>query len=36
MTGATGPWSKGRILFLVVGIILVGVGIWLLAPSVLG
>jgi hypothetical protein len=36
MTGATGPWSKGRILFLVLGIILVGVGIWLLAPSVLG
>lgn len=36
MTGATGPWSKGRILFLVAGIILVGVGIWLLAPSVLG
>jgi hypothetical protein len=29
----TGPWSKGRILFLVVGIILVGVGIWMVAPS---
>jgi hypothetical protein len=37
MTGATGGrWSKGRILFLALGIILVGVGIWLIAPSILG
>ena len=28
-------WSKSRILFLAVGIILVGVGIWLLLPSFL-
>jgi len=32
----TGPWSKGRILFLVVGVILVGVGIWMIAPSLFG
>jgi hypothetical protein len=36
MTRNTGPWSKGRILFLALGIILVGVGIWLIAPSVFG
>ncbi|MCP2032319.1 hypothetical protein L1277_002422 [Okibacterium sp. HSC-33S16] len=36
MTGATGPWSKGRILFLVLGIVCVGIGIWLIAPSVIG
>jgi hypothetical protein len=28
-----GSWSKGRILFLALGIILVGVGIWMIAPS---
>jgi hypothetical protein len=28
-------WSKSRILFLAVGIILVGVGLWLLLPSFL-
>ena len=36
MTGTTGPWSKGRILFLVIGVILVGIGIWLIAPSIFG
>jgi hypothetical protein len=29
----TGSWTKGRILFLAIGIILVGVGIWMIAPS---
>ncbi len=29
------PWSKGRILFLALGIILVGVGVFMIAPSVL-
>lgn len=31
-----GPWSKSRILFLALGIVLVGVGLWLLLPSILG
>jgi hypothetical protein len=31
-----GPWSKGRILFLALGIVLVGVGIFMIAPSLLG
>ena len=31
-----GPWSKSRILFLVFGIVLVGVGLWLILPSILG
>ncbi len=31
----SGPWSKGRILFLALGIILVGVGVFMIAPSVL-
>jgi hypothetical protein len=29
----TGSWTKGRILFLAIGIVLVGVGIWMIAPS---
>jgi len=28
-------WSKSRILFLAIGVILVGVGLWLLLPSIL-
>lgn len=32
MTDISGPWSKGRILFLVIGIILVGAGIWMIFP----
>jgi hypothetical protein len=28
-------WSKSRILFLAIGVILVGVGLWLLLPSFL-
>ncbi|MET4098007.1 hypothetical protein ABIB37_000244 [Agrococcus sp. UYP10] len=28
-------WSKSRILFLALGIVLVGVGLWLLLPSIL-
>ncbi len=32
----TGPWSKSRILFLALGIVLVGVGLWLILPSILG
>ncbi len=31
-----GPWSKSRILFLALGIVLVGVGLWLILPSILG
>lgn len=31
-----GTWSKSRILFLVLGIILVAVGAFLIAPSLLG
>jgi len=31
-----GPWSKSRILFLALGIVLVGVGVWLILPSILG
>lgn len=30
-----GSWSKSRILFLALGVILVGVGLWLLLPSIL-
>jgi hypothetical protein len=33
MTGLSGPWSKGRILFLVLGIVLVGAGIWMIFPN---
>ncbi len=33
MSGISGPWSKGRILFLVIGVILVGVGVWMIGPS---
>lgn len=32
MNGITGPWSKGRVLFLLLGVILVGAGIWMIAP----
>jgi hypothetical protein len=32
MSDITGPWSKGRILFLVLGVALVGVGIWMVFP----
>lgn len=32
MTEITGPWSRGRILFLGLGIVLVGVGIWMIFP----
>jgi hypothetical protein len=28
-------WSKSRILFLALGIVLVGVGLWLILPSLL-
>jgi hypothetical protein len=31
-----GDWSKSRILFLAVGIILVGIGAWLIFPSLVG
>lgn len=31
-----GPWSKSRILFLALGVVLVGVGLWLILPSILG
>lgn len=31
-----GHWSKSRIIFLAIGIILVGVGIWMIAPSLFG
>ncbi|MDR7233073.1 hypothetical protein J2X49_000217 [Agrococcus sp. BE272] len=30
-----GSWSKSRILFLALGVVLVGVGLWLILPSVL-
>ena len=30
-----GPWSKSRSLFLALGIVLVGVGLWLILPSIL-
>lgn len=33
MSGMSGPWSKGRIIFLVIGVILVGVGIVMIAPD---
>jgi hypothetical protein len=36
MTGTSGTWSKGRILFLVLGIVLVGAGIWMIAPHLFG
>jgi hypothetical protein len=29
-------WSKSRILFLVVGVVLVGIGAWLILPSLTG
>jgi hypothetical protein len=29
-------WSKGRILILAVGIILVAAGVWMILPSVVG
>jgi hypothetical protein len=29
-------WSKGRILILAVGIILVAAGVWMIVPSVVG
>ena len=32
MSGISGPWSKGRIISLIVGVILVGVGIVMIAP----
>ncbi len=28
-------WSKSRILFLALGIVLVGVGLWLILPSLI-
>jgi hypothetical protein len=28
-------WSKSRILFLALGVVLVGVGLWLILPSIL-
>ncbi|SDS39572.1 hypothetical protein SAMN04489719_2223 [Agrococcus carbonis] len=31
-----GPWSKSRILFLALGVVLVGVGLWLILPTLLG
>ncbi len=31
-----GSWSRSRILFLALGIVLVGVGLWLILPSLLG
>jgi hypothetical protein len=31
-----GDWSKSRILFLAVGVILVGIGLWLILPSLAG
>jgi hypothetical protein len=34
VTDTSGTWSKGRILFLVVGVILVGAGIWMIFPHV--
>jgi hypothetical protein len=34
--GTQGRWSKSRILFLALGIVLVGVGLWLILPTVLG
>ena len=32
MSGMSGPWSKGRIIILIVGVILVGFGIVMIAP----
>jgi hypothetical protein len=32
----TSTWSKGRILILAVGIVLVGAGVWMIAPTLLG
>ena len=32
MSGMSGPWSKGRIIILIVGVILVGVGSVMIAP----
>ncbi len=32
----TSKWSKGRIIYLGVGIVLVIAGIWLLLPSLMG
>jgi hypothetical protein len=31
-----GDWSKSRILFLAVGVILVVIGAWLILPSLVG
>ncbi|SEB70561.1 hypothetical protein SAMN04489806_1558 [Paramicrobacterium humi] len=28
-----GEWSKSRIIFLAIGVILVGVGVWMILPS---
>ncbi|MDQ0736174.1 hypothetical protein QFZ50_002637 [Arthrobacter agilis] len=31
-----GDWSKSRILFLAVGVVLVGIGLWLIVPALVG
>jgi uncharacterized membrane protein len=31
-----GSWSKSRILFLIVGVVLVVIGAWLILPSLAG
>ncbi len=32
----SGTWSKSRLLFLAVGIALVGIGVWMILPRLLG
>lgn len=32
MNRSTGAWSKGRILFLILGVVLVGFGVWMISP----
>lgn len=32
MNRQMGAWSKGRILFLVLGVVLVAAGIWMISP----
>jgi hypothetical protein len=32
MNRRIGAWSKGRILFLILGVLLVGAGLWMISP----
>ena len=35
MTGMSGPWSKGRILSLAIGVVLCGVGVLMIFPPLM-